>query len=239
MARMVDTHAEKVFKSGRQSSDASTTLPPSDFSRACSPTLDSEFDAEFDEIQEFALEGLPDDTCEYGVEEKVKAMQPVNALGCISENTSNAQPAQQVMSTHAGSESVLEKYGLEKCVLLGLTLSGLCQYHYSISLVGIICVIMSALAALMVLPGIYLYIVEGCRPEGCEEDMVKQGQVTDKIENGVAVLLLAIYSLAFVYGLGSSFAFRCIMGGTSLAMLLPGSYLFVFQGCRPEDCKDD
>merc|ERR1712190_533066 len=79
--------------------------------------------------------------------------------------------------------------------------------------------LMGGLSLVMFLPGAYLYIVEGCRPEDCDEaPMVKPENVMKKNGKGAAVVRLAMYSLVFAYGWYSSFTSPCLMGGLSLAM---------------------
>jgi glucose uptake protein GlcU len=118
------------------------------------------------------------------------------------------------------------------------TLGALCHYHYGASFVSIFCVIMGVCAGLMILPGIYLYIVKGCRPEDCDEvPAARREQDMDQKENGLVVFWLVTYSLAFVYGLWTSGTFRCVIGLLAVVMILPGTYLFV-RGSRPEDYEE-
>jgi hypothetical protein len=99
---------------------------------------------------------------------------------------------------------------------------------------------MGGLSLVMSLPGAYLYIVKGCRPEDCDEVVMdKLENNDDKSGNGAAMFWLAMYSLVLAYGVYSSYTLGRLMGAASLLMLLPGAYLFVVDGCRPEDCNDD
>jgi hypothetical protein len=229
MARMVDARAEDMFsgiaKSERGISAASTALPSPEFTRMVSPFNDSELD----EIQEFALSGLPDDSC---AEESTSAKD--QELKQVTHQSENSE---------AGSECVRGKCGLqdyEAGMLFCTTLGALCHYHYGVTFVGFSCVVMGLCAGLMILPGAYLYFVEGCRPEDCDEvPAEKRGYDKDNKESSPAKFWLAMYSLAFVYALWTSGTFRCVMASLALVMILPGTYLFVFGGCRPEDTNDD
>jgi len=92
---------------------------------------------------------------------------------------------------------------------------------------------MGAVAALMLLPGLYLYAVDGCRPEDYKEE---EQHATWKSGE---VLVLALLSLGSSFGIYASMVFRVSMGVVASMMLLPGVYLYVVEGCRPEDFTDE
>jgi hypothetical protein len=139
------------------------------------------------------------------------------------------------------SEGVPGKCGIqdyEACMLFCASLGALCHYHYGVSFVSIFCVIMGACAGLMLLPGFYLYIVKGCRPEDTDDvPLARREQDMHQKESGLVVFWLVTYSLAFVYGLWTSGTFRCVIGLLAVVMILPGTYLFV-RGSRPEDSDE-
>jgi len=95
-------------------------------------------------------------------------------------------------------------------------------------------VFMGAMAALMFLPGLYLYVVDGCRPEDFEEEAN-----TNEARDMAFLLLLAGVALGCLYCLRSSTAFLAFLGVGSVLMLLPGLYLWVVDGCRPEDYVEE
>jgi len=93
---------------------------------------------------------------------------------------------------------------------------------------------MLAVGASMFLPGLYLYVVEGCRPE----DFREEEKLSPK---KVAIFLSSLVSvcLASLYGISISVAFRFFMGVVATLMLLPGLYLYIADGCRPEDDEEN
>jgi uncharacterized membrane protein len=90
-------------------------------------------------------------------------------------------------------------------------------------------IIMAAVAALMLLPGIYLWVADGCRPEDYErKDQTQDG-------NNSGDVMLARLALGIVFGMWYSRSFRIFQGILSVIMFLPGLYLWIVEGCRPED----
>jgi len=90
-------------------------------------------------------------------------------------------------------------------------------------------IIMSAVATLMLLPGIYLWVADGCRPEDYErKDQTRDG-------NSSGDVMLARLGLGIVFGMWYSRSFRIFQGILSVLMFLPGLYLWTVEGCRPED----
>lgn len=110
------------------------------------------------------------------------------------------------------------------------TLSLLCVYGLCTSKAFLI--IMIAIAAIVSLPGIYLYHVDGCRPEGYNDE----GSWTKQTSFWLALLSLIS---GWTYGLYASSIFRILMGTLAALMFLPGIYLYAVDGCRPEDDEDE
>jgi hypothetical protein len=217
----MDVHAEKplfgacISKSQRQTSDASTALPSPEISCMVSPII---YDSEIDEAQQFMLEGLQDDTCEV------------------------ANPAPP--SFYSGKERMnpgVPGGGPRACVPLCLLVGALCQYHYGASIVSLLSMIMGAGAVCITFPGAYLYIIQGCRPEDCEEMHWARGNLMHKNGRGAEACVLLAFTLGalyqYHYGISVVIIFRVIMGLTAASMILPGAYLYIIQGCRPEDCE--
>jgi len=110
-----------------------------------------------------------------------------------------------------------------------LTLFGLIIYGLLHS--TCFCLIMGAVAALIVSPGVFLYAVQGCRPEDYKEegnDSQQRGRLSLR-----ALALLPI--IAIFYAIRLSLVFRFFMGSVAALMLLPGLYLYAVHGCRPEE----
>jgi hypothetical protein len=225
---MVDVHAEKpllgtcISKSQRQTSDASTALPSPEFTRMVSPTI---YDSELDEAQQFTLDGLSDDSCE------VPTMQQANP---ISPSLYSIKHVRNPGAVPGGMHRA--------CVPLCLIIGALCQYHYGTSTVSIFSVIMGASAVFMILPGTYLYVVQGCRPEDCEEVHGTCGNDMDKKGRGAEACVLLNFTLGalsyFYYGISVVNILGITMGFIAALMILPGAYLYIIQGCRPEDCEE-
>jgi len=123
-----------------------------------------------------------------------------------------------------------QKDGVYMISLLTLGLG--CLYAMYIS--GFLRVIMGTTASLMLLPGLYLYTVDGCRPEDYDEEESKS-----QWSHSASALLLAILGLGFFYCVWISMIFRFFMGVAAALMLLPGLYLYTVEGCRPEDCDEE
>jgi len=82
----------------------------------------------------------------------------------------------------------------------------------------------------MLLPGFYLYVVEGCRPEDYSEDETMG-------EKSWAFAFS--FGLAALYGMRISMVFCVCMGAVAALMVLPGLYLYMVDGCRPEDVEEE
>lgn len=94
-------------------------------------------------------------------------------------------------------------------------------------------IIMGSVAALMLLPGIYLWLVEGCRPEDYED------KCHSRDEDSFCDIMLARMGLGIMFGMWYSKSFRIFQGIVSALMLLPGLYLWMVEGCRPEDYDEN
>lgn len=86
--------------------------------------------------------------------------------------------------------------------------------------------------ALMVLPGVYLYVADGCRPEDHEEHL-------DKSNSGALAFWLMALGLGSIYGVCVSGIFRTLVLCVAGSMLLPGIYLYMVDGCSPEEGADE
>jgi len=84
----------------------------------------------------------------------------------------------------------------------------------------------------MVVPGLYLYVVEGCRPEDYDES-------AETNETKEPPYCLWIGGLFFAYGIWTYCVLDICMGILAITMVAPGLYLYVVYGCRVEDCQDD
>jgi hypothetical protein len=120
--------------------------------------------------------------------------------------------------------------GLKPTLLLASMLLTL-SFAIGISTSIVFHAFLGLLAALMFLPGIYLYAMDGCRPEGYDEDDI------DTKTNGM--LLVAGGFVGSVLGLCTCMVFRTFMGVVVALMLVPGVYLYVVDGCRPEGYDED
>lgn len=116
-------------------------------------------------------------------------------------------------------------------VFVILLVSGFLSFHGMMCIYIAFRVLIGALAVLMLLPGVYLYAVDGCRPEGCEEKV-------SKTQGRMQVLVLASLGITSLLGMCVSATFRFFMGVVAALLLLPGIYLYVVDGCRPEDDRE-
>eukprot|EP00931_Biecheleriopsis_adriatica_P079375 TRINITY_DN5277_c0_g1_i2.p1 TRINITY_DN5277_c0_g1~~TRINITY_DN5277_c0_g1_i2.p1 ORF type:complete len:283 (+),score=55.50 TRINITY_DN5277_c0_g1_i2:74-922(+) len=199
-----DEFKDCKFRS-RQESDASTMLPNSPMlSRRVSPVFS---EADRQECEEFELSGLPDEISD-------------TVLATIQAQSSKSSFEESSSPLRTGCKVFLP-------VMLGILLYAVISFMTFHIFMGMF---MGGLAALMLLPGVYLWVVDGCRPEDFEEDDQKRSS------GGLAVVTLSMIGLVpLVYGLSSFMSFRILMGGLAALMLLPGVYLWVVDGCRPED----
>jgi len=133
------------------------------------------------------------------------------------------KPGQSATRTHEYNGSLATGATLFLLTLFGLIIYGL--LHSTCFRL-----IMGAVAALIVSPGLYLYVVQGCRPEDYKEEGNDSQQ-----RGGLSVLALALLIIAVFYGVRVSTVFRFFMGAMAASMLLPGLYLYAVHGCRPEE----
>jgi len=89
------------------------------------------------------------------------------------------------------------------------------------------------MTVLMLLPGIYLWSVDGCRPDDYEEE-----RQTDDKNFGINIMFARLV-IGCTIGTWVSKSFRIFQGIVAMLVLLPGVYLWVADGCRPEDYEDD
>lgn len=102
---------------------------------------------------------------------------------------------------------------------------------YCVNASTTLCIFMGIAAAMLILPGLYLYVVDGCRPEDYEGgDCCSQ--------KNLEILLLSLVSLGLIYGMWFFVVLRIFMGAMAAMVFLPGLYLYVIDGCRPEDCEE-
>jgi hypothetical protein len=219
----------------RQMSEVSTILP---WSPQKSPEADVELDdhLEFDgDDVDFEMDILDQHgvackwTCESDdiAEKQLDKSQPKTST---SEAILSAVQATHLASP-APSSNVAESDGFNIImpVLIGLVMYGLWS---SVTFR----IFMGAVAAMMLLPGVYLYAVDGCRPEDYNEDKVNQ----EKYGFGTKqVLLMASVLFSSIHGVSASMVFRALSGVVAVLMVLPGIYLYVAEGCRPEGYEDE
>lgn len=98
------------------------------------------------------------------------------------------------------------------------------------SVLSVVMYTLTGVAALMLLPGIYLWIVDGCRPEDY------QGFAGTWPVGGIGVLLL--FCCLYFSGMSIPSAVGCCMLGAAVLVVLPGIYLWTVDGCRPEDFQE-
>jgi len=60
----------------------------------------------------------------------------------------------------------------------------------------------------------------------------------DKSDSGALAFWLMALGLGSVYALCVSSLFRTLVVYVAAAMLVPGIYLYMVDGCRPEDCTE-
>jgi len=113
---------------------------------------------------------------------------------------------------------------------LGLLLFLATPYFLGMSALSVVLYSMAVVAALILVPGIYLWIADGCRPEDYQ---VTAG--TWPVEClGAMVFFCCLYFL----GMSVPSLVACCMLGAVAIMVLPGIYLWTVEGCRPEDFQE-
>eukprot|EP00427_Karlodinium_veneficum_P010820 CAMPEP_0169081752 /NCGR_PEP_ID=MMETSP1015-20121227/11178_1 /TAXON_ID=342587 /ORGANISM="Karlodinium micrum, Strain CCMP2283" /LENGTH=523 /DNA_ID=CAMNT_0009141561 /DNA_START=74 /DNA_END=1641 /DNA_ORIENTATION=+ len=221
-----------LFRPERAISNDSTTLPSRQHSGSTSPI----FESEGDEIVEFELNECPYDPCEDGpLEVSVKATDLDNANGKSAHGPGAERTLETSIHAIAQIQQKRRRLGdVEASMLFCFAVGAYCYCNYSMSIIATICAIAGTRASLTLFPGALLDLRR-------DFDMVEETHesLREKIENGIATFGLMMYGIAVLYGILSCSTLRLFLGGVAALMLLPGLYLFVFGGCKPEDFDDD
>lgn len=199
---------------------------------------------------EFQLGGLPDELLDdSSFDETIKEIQsqratyPVGGLADeISKSyfqlknvtcTSGVSKAGSDEFRVIGGHRAMTNQGAPLAyILMSFGFGVFSHYLYGTCISNTLVAFMTVLALFMTLPGIYLYVVDGCRPEDNDEDV-------DMKKSEEPPFWLRISGTVLVYALWTSCFFRSCMGILAVLMLMPGIYLYAVEGCRPEDCEDD
>lgn len=113
---------------------------------------------------------------------------------------------------------------------IGVILLFCCAYFLGMSIPSLVgCCILGA-AALVVLPGIYLWTVDGCRPEDFPE--------SDSNLPTQALGMLPLFCFLYFQDMSLLSGAGCFTMGVAALMLLPGAYLWIVDGCRPDDFQE-
>lgn len=113
---------------------------------------------------------------------------------------------------------------------LGAMVFFCCLYFLGMSVPSLVACCMLGAAAIMVLPGVYMWTVDGCRPEDFQES----------VSNLPARFLgaLMIFSLPYFLGMPVLSLGGYFVTGMAALTFLPGTYLWIVDGCRPEDFRE-